>query len=557
MSTSVRTAEGQGQGQEQGQGLSLRRRLAVVLAAGGVALLALIVLASVLLLQVRRDQDRIVGDYYTVLSTTNNLFVDLVDSETAVRGYALTGQTAFLEPFRARPADRAGAARDYRRVQALLGDDGRAVRELTEEKAAADRWASRWAQPTIAAVRGGGRAAVTDADVDRGKALFDSYRAAHARFRATVVGRRQHLQDELHRRTDTLIVALVVAALTSLLVGALLWWALRRWVTGPLADLGAETRLVSDGHLEHRLRVAGPPDVMDLAGDVERMRLALLAQLEQSRGARQEIEAGRLLLEQQAEELQRSNRELEQFAYVASHDLQEPLRKVASFCQMLDRRYSGQLDERADQYIAFAVDGAKRMQQLINDLLAFSRVGRLAGRRGQVALEDTLRSALRNLETAQEESGAQVTWDPLPQVEGEGPLLTQVFQNLVGNAIKFHGDQAPRVHIGATPADDGWEFSCADNGIGIEPQYADRIFVIFQRLHAKDEYEGTGIGLAMCKKIIEYHGGRIWLDETVTAGTTFRWTLPSVMEERQTAPAQPADGAAGSVPIEATSGGPA
>jgi light-regulated signal transduction histidine kinase (bacteriophytochrome) len=183
------------------------------------------------------------------------------------------------------------------------------------------------------------------------------------------------------------------------------------------------------------------------------------------------------------------------------------------------------------------------MQQLINDLLAFSRVGRLSSGFADVALGDCLAQALSNLEAAMETSEAEVTSDELPVLRGESGLLTQLLQNLVGNAVKFRGDEAPRVHIGARRDGESWEFSCADNGIGIEPQYAERIFVIFQRLHPKDEYEGTGIGLAMCKKIVEYHGGHIWLDTSVERGTTFRWTMP-VAEETTDGAAAPTDATA-------------
>jgi light-regulated signal transduction histidine kinase (bacteriophytochrome) len=225
-------------------------------------------------------------------------------------------------------------------------------------------------------------------------------------------------------------------------------------------------------------------------------------------------------------DLKRSNAELEQFAYVASHDLQEPLRKVASFCQLLERRYKGQLDERGDQYIEYAVDGAKRMQQLINDLLAFSRVGRIAAEFAPVDLGAALAQAQRQLATMLDETGATVTSDDLPTINGTSSLLVQLFQNLVGNALKFHGAESPRIHIGVRAAGGMWELSCSDNGIGIGEQYADKIFVIFQRLHARDAYGGTGIGLSMCRKIVEYHGGRIWLDTNQTSGAVLRWTLP-------------------------------
>jgi light-regulated signal transduction histidine kinase (bacteriophytochrome) len=256
------------------------------------------------------------------------------------------------------------------------------------------------------------------------------------------------------------------------------------------------------------------------------MRHRIMEELDASREQEQRLTELAAGLDAQALELRRSNAELEQFAYVASHDLQEPLRKVASFCQMLERRYAGQLDERADQYIHFAVDGARRMQDLINDLLAFSRVGRIAHLDEPVDLNAQLARAEANLAARVEETGATIESDELPTVVGDPGLLALVFQNLVGNAIKFHGDDPPVVRIGARRDGDGWEIEVADNGIGIDPEYAERIFVIFQRLHTRVTYEGTGIGLAMCRKIVEYHGGRIWLDTDAHPGTTFRFTLP-------------------------------
>ncbi len=249
------------------------------------------------------------------------------------------------------------------------------------------------------------------------------------------------------------------------------------------------------------------------------MRQQLLGELGVARAAR-------TVLETQAEVLQRSNRDLEQFAYVASHDLQEPLRKVASFCQLLERRYGDKLDERGAQYIAFAVDGAKRMQQLINDLLAFSRVGRSTEGFVGIAFGDVLSRATTTLSLSIESLQAEVTADELPVVRGDPVLLTQLLTNLIGNALKFRGDEVPRLHVSAIEREADWEFACADNGIGIDPEYGEKIFVIFQRLHGRDVYEGTGIGLALCRKIVEFHGGRIWLDATVDHGTTFRFTLP-------------------------------
>jgi light-regulated signal transduction histidine kinase (bacteriophytochrome) len=233
------------------------------------------------------------------------------------------------------------------------------------------------------------------------------------------------------------------------------------------------------------------------------------------------------MLEQQAAELTRSNRDLEQFAYVASHDLQEPLRKVASFCQLLQRRYARQLDERADQYIAFAVDGAQRMQRLINDLLAFSRIGRLTTGFNDIDLNKVVVDSAEQFESQREATGAEITFTDLPVVRGEEPLLGALFSNLIGNALKFrHPDRTPRIVVDGRRVGDEYEISVEDNGIGIEPEFADKVFVIFQRLHAKDAYPGTGIGLAIAKKIVEYHGGRIWIDPSHTEGTLFRFTLP-------------------------------
>ena len=204
---------------------------------------------------------------------------------------------------------------------------------------------------------------------------------------------------------------------------------------------------------------------------------------------------------------------------------------MASFCQLLQRRYGGQLDERADQYIEFAVDGAKRMQVLINDLLAFSRVGRITREQTVVDLNELVGHVVSSFSERIEETGARLEIAELPSVRGEASLLSAVFQNLISNALKFRGSADPIVNIEAERAGDMWKFSVHDNGIGIEPEYADRIFVIFQRLHPKDAYPGTGIGLAMCRKIVEYHGGTIWLKTDVDAGTTFEFTLPVAEED--------------------------
>jgi PAS domain S-box-containing protein len=231
-------------------------------------------------------------------------------------------------------------------------------------------------------------------------------------------------------------------------------------------------------------------------------------------------------LAQKAEELQRSNAELEQFAYVASHDLQEPLRMVSSYTQLLGRRYNDKLQGDAQEFMQYIVDGAARMKQLIEDLLAYSRVGTKGKEFQPVAVEAPLKKAITNLRAAIEESGAAVTWGPLPAVDADEMQLAQLFQNLMGNALKFRGQRVPRIHVSALEEGGEWQLTVADNGIGIEPQYFERIFMLFQRLHTMGEYPGTGIGLAICKKVVERHGGRIWVSSTPGEGSQFHFTLP-------------------------------
>jgi signal transduction histidine kinase len=230
-------------------------------------------------------------------------------------------------------------------------------------------------------------------------------------------------------------------------------------------------------------------------------------------------------LARKVDELARSNADLEQFAYVASHDLQEPLRMVTAYTQLLGERYRGRLDENADKFIGYASEGALRMQVLIQDLLAFSRVGRKDASKS-FDCNDAVKEALLALTSAIEESGAVVTRGELPTLWADRTQIVQLFQNLIGNAIKFHGKEPPAVSVQAEKVGEQWQFSVSDNGIGIEPQYAENVFVVFQRLHGRSDYPGNGIGLAICKKIVEGYGGKIWVESQGGSGSSFKFTMP-------------------------------
>ncbi|MFH8755896.1 sensor histidine kinase [Streptomyces atroolivaceus] len=446
----------------------------------------------------------------------------LLDQETGVRGFALTGDTTFLEPYESgMRAERQHLAR----VRSLTGNEQPYVEDLGRIQKAAQQWRTQRAEPLIAAVRASGPTGASSAPIMRSKAEFDSLRLLYAVQQSHLDDARDRARAELDdaRVTrDRVLIALVIGFVLAVVSLSML---LQRMVGRPLGALTAASNKVRSGAFTGRIDVRGPSDVRAVAAAAEDMRRRLVAELAES----QERET---LLAEQTTELRRSNSELEQFAYVASHDLQEPLRKVASFCQLLDKRYSSELDERGRQYIDFAVDGAKRMQVLINDLLTFSRVGRVQQSWKPVDLDAALDRALSNLTLAVEESGAVVVReDPLPELLGDSTSLTMVWQNLVGNAVKFRRTDVPcRITVGCVREGDDWHLTVADNGIGIAPEFADKVFVIFQRLHARDEYEGTGIGLSLCRKIIEFHGGRIWLDPKPAEGTLIHFTLPVLPE---------------------------
>ncbi|MFI2645346.1 ATP-binding protein [Streptomyces sp. NPDC018610] len=441
----------------------------------------------------------------------------LVNQETGIRGYGLSGHADFLQPYAQGVADERAA---LRRLHSLTDGDARTRADLAEVERLSGAWQERIARP-IASAPAKQAVELATQRATEGKNIFDSLRGAMGRQQSHLESERTAAGHDLRRAETLRNWMFSVIAGVILLVAFLVSEGLRRGITGPLGRLGSAARDVAEGRFDRSLPGTGPADLRRLASDVESMRRRLVEELQFS-------EDSRGLLDEQAADLKRSNAELEQFAYVASHDLQEPLRKVSSFTQLLQRRYGGQLDDRADQYIGFAVDGANRMQVLINDLLAFSRVGRVHNDHQTVDLEQVLARSLDNLSVAIEESGAEITHGPLPDVVGDTTQLSMLWQNLLSNAVKFRSpDRPPRIRISAVRQDGQWEFAVVDNGIGIAPEFQEKVFILFQRLHTKDAYPGTGIGLAMCKKVVEFHGGTIAIDPGHEPGTRVVFTLPA------------------------------
>lgn len=466
----------------------------------------------------------------------------LLDQETGVRGYLLTKDEDMLEPYRRGLADET-AARE--RLGDLIDGLDRPVADLRAVDRAAREWRTEFADPALSGDGGDETTSVTGA-----QQAFD-------RVRAALDAQQAHLGDEQRQaraafgeaRSDR-DRALVAALVAFLLTGVAITVLVHLTVVRPLGTVRSASRRVAGGDFDHAIPAHGPADLRTLAEAVEDMRLRVVSELAASRTNESELARQAADLDAGAVELRRSNAELEQFAYVASHDLQEPLRKVASFCQLLEKRYGNQLDDRATQYIGFAVDGAKRMQVLINDLLTFSRVGRVQDAQEEVALDAVLDRAVRDLSVTIEETGAVVERPAeLPRVMGDPTLLAMLWQNLVGNAVKFRRpDRAPHITIAVDRAEgaDSWTFSVTDNGIGILPEFADKVFIIFQRLHARDAYVGTGIGLSLCKKVVEHSGGQIWIDTDHTDGTRIAFTLPVPPPSSAPEPPSPATTTEGS-----------
>jgi signal transduction histidine kinase len=318
-------------------------------------------------------------------------------------------------------------------------------------------------------------------------------------------------------------LALLISVIIFILSG-ILAFSIAHSISEPLNKLSQGAAIIGSGNLDYNLEIRQKDEIGQLARAFNKMG----QDLKKITASRDELDREITERKKAEEELTRSNRDLEQFAYVASHDLQEPLRIVTSYVQLLQKRYKGRLDETADKFIAFAVDASKRMHDLINDLLEFSRIGTQGKAFERIDCNATLQQAVKNLAISIQDTGAEVTHDPLPMVMADNQQLIQLFQNLINNAIKFRGQEKPRIHVAAEKRTSDWLFVVRDNGIGIAPEFLERIFIIFQRLHGREKYPGTGIGLAICKRIVEHHGGCICAESEPGKGAQFYFTIPEI-----------------------------
>ncbi len=497
-------------------GLSLRQRT-------GRSVLALALVQAVLfavvvftLVAFKHRGDDLINRWQPAYTLSQDLLSDMVNQETGLRGFVLGRRAEFLDPY-LRYRDQ--QTLDERRLRRILVGRGDLTGLLDSFDAAARAWRAGTAEPFIARARAGDTSVADAVGAAPATSAFDSVRTAAAALTARITAARATAKDERSQTGFYLVAALAGTALVLIVAVTLYWRQLRRSVLLPVERLADQARkVVATGELHTPIVASGPIELVSLGQDVDAMRARIADELER-------VEQARTVLLARSEDLARSNADLEQFAYVASHDLSEPLRKIANFCQLLERQYGPQLDDKARQYIDFAVDGAKRMQVLITDLLEFSRVGRGTEGFAQVDIGAVVARAMVNLDQRIVESGATVTAHDLPTVQGDASLLIALFQNLIGNALKYRSEQPPRIDIAATRIDAGWQFTVSDNGIGIDKKYADRIFAIFQRLHLRDQYGGTGIGLALCRRIVEFHGGRIWLAPSDGQGASFQFSL--------------------------------
>jgi len=464
--------------------MTFRSRL---IAGVSTALVTMIFIGALTFRTIARSREDIgwVTHTHLVLEALDAVSANMTDAETGQRGFLLTGQEAYLEP--------------YNDALNHVQESIRVLRALTSDNPAQQRNLDRL-EPVVALKLAELQFRLEIRKRDGLNAAAEAVRDGSGRLHMNQI--RAVIADMKHEERRLLVARTQEAIASSSRAGMVI-------VIGNLLALL----------------------FLSLAG------MVIFQEMGQRRRAEEEVRSLNVDLEQRvadrtaelaerAKDLARSNGELQQFAYVASHDLQEPLRMVASFTQLLAKRYSDKLDDDAREFINYAVDGAKRMQTLISDLLSYSRVGTQGKAFELVHCDAVLDRVLKSLQLAIEDTGAVITREPLPAVAGDSIQLTQLFQNLLTNAIKFHGKKPPLVQISTENNGSMWKIAVRDNGIGISPEHADRIFVIFQRLHTKTEYPGTGIGLAICKKIVERHGGRIWVEASPGGGSTFFFTIP-------------------------------
>lgn len=449
---------------------------------------ALIILACVAIFSYKSfltdEADRAwVAHTYEVMEKLDNLLADLTTAESGERGFIITGDEQYLEDY-AKGASQ--IEQDLREVRSLTADNAKQQLALDSSDPLIRLRLEQFAERIKLRRQQISLNKVISLPKD-GKPVMDKLRVRIAAMKAEerlLLERRVNAATASSRKTRSLIILGNALALSFLLFAG---WVIRN--------------------------------------EIEQRRKAEEEVRELNAGLEQRVAERTAELQAREQDLTRSNAELQQFAYVASHDLQEPLRMVASFTQLLARRYGDKLDNDAREFIAYAVDGATRMQTLIGDLLTYSRVGTQMKAFERTSCDAVLDQVLKALKVAITETHAVITRDPMPVVMGDRSQLGQLFQNLLSNALKFHGAGEPRIHISAEKNGTAWKFSVRDNGIGIPREHEDRIFVIFQRLHTKVEYPGTGIGLAICKKIAERHGGRIWIESSSAEGTTFCFTI--------------------------------
>jgi signal transduction histidine kinase len=504
---------------------SLRRRVGAWFITLSILLVLAFATLLFALLQLKSKGDELIDRWQPAYTLSQQLLSDMVNEETGLRGFVLGKREIFLEPYNSYSKMQVV---HERKLRALLAGRPDLTADLDRFDAQASSWRRHIADRYIREVRAGDPNASDLVNDLAAKNSFDQVRARSGTLTDHVQTAGNDVQGARRSSVIFALVSAVVAACLTLGSKYLLWRGLQHQVLDPIDELAGQTQEVARGAIDKQIVPSGPPEIAGLGRDVDSMRAQIANELVR-------VERARQVLIERSEELSRSNADLEQFAYVASHDLSEPLRKVANFCQLLERQYADQLDDKARQYIAFAVDGAKRMQVLITDLLAFSRVGRTTESFEAVDMNRALDRALATLDERITSSSAQIVRGPLPTVDGDPTLLSALFQNLVGNSLKYRSpDRAPRIELSADQQSDGqWLFTITDNGIGIDPQYSERIFTIFQRLHLRDKYGGTGIGLALCRKIVEFHRGKIWLGQNEGPGATFQFLIP---EHAQTGP---------------------